>query len=347
MTSNCCICAELKPRFFKPLKSHLIKATQPMERLSIDFKGPLPSTSRNKYLLTVVDEYSRFPFAFPCSGMDARNVILCLSQLFSLFGLCSFIHSDRGPAFVSNDFITFAHEKGIALSRTSIYNPRGNGQCEKYNDTIWRTIKLALKNRNMHISKWESVLPDVLHSIRSLLCTATNVTPHERFMSFQRRSMLGVSVPTWLISPGPVMLKRHVRSSKYDTDVEKVELIHATPSYARVKFSNGREATVSLRDIAPVGESNFDDSEVVYDDENIDVGVHNNDSVGKNVSSDLVTEVESGNGDNEQREEIRRTNNNNVNDVENVNSPLVLRRSTRARKCPDRLSYDHDYIRKF
>ena len=40
MISNCKICAEIKPCFFKPPKTHLIKATQPMECLSIDFKGP-------------------------------------------------------------------------------------------------------------------------------------------------------------------------------------------------------------------------------------------------------------------------------------------------------------------
>ena len=44
--------------------------THPMERLSIDFKGPLPSATRNRYLLTVVDEYSRFPFAIPCPDIN-------------------------------------------------------------------------------------------------------------------------------------------------------------------------------------------------------------------------------------------------------------------------------------
>jgi len=33
--------------------------------------------------------------------------------------------------------------------------------------------------------------------------------------------------------------------------VEEVDLVHATPSYARVRFPTGRENTVSLRDIAP------------------------------------------------------------------------------------------------
>ena len=67
-----------------------------------------------------------------------------------------------------------------ASTYTSIYDPRGNGQCERYNGIIWTSVKLAVKSRKLHILQWELVLPDVLHSIRSLLCTTTNETPHER-----------------------------------------------------------------------------------------------------------------------------------------------------------------------
>ena len=64
MTSNREVCLKLKPKFPPPTDVSLIKATQVFERLNLDFKGPLPSTSNNKYFLTVIDEYSRFPFAF-------------------------------------------------------------------------------------------------------------------------------------------------------------------------------------------------------------------------------------------------------------------------------------------
>ena len=86
---------------------HVIKATKPMERFSIDFKDPIGNLNCNNYMLTVIDEYSRFPFAFPCSNINAKTVIKCLTQLFSLFGLCLCIHSDRGSAFMSKEFIAF------------------------------------------------------------------------------------------------------------------------------------------------------------------------------------------------------------------------------------------------
>ena len=41
VTSQCQTCAETKPRYHKPEKVPLIKATQPFERINIDFKSPL------------------------------------------------------------------------------------------------------------------------------------------------------------------------------------------------------------------------------------------------------------------------------------------------------------------
>ena len=80
-----------------------------------------------------------------------------------------------------------------AAATLPIYNPRGNGQCERYNGIIWSSVKLAVKSLKLHISQWELVLPDVLHSIRSLLCATTNETPHERLFKYKRRSSFGVS----------------------------------------------------------------------------------------------------------------------------------------------------------
>ena len=254
MTANCHVCREIKPNFYKPPNQKLIKATRPFERLSIDFKGPLPSVSKNIYLLTITDEFSRFPFAFACSDMSSATVVKCLCQLFSLFGMPDFVHSDRGSSFMSNELKDFLQSKGIASSRTTPYNPQCNGQVEKLNGTLWRAIQLRLKAKDLQINQWECVLLDALHSIRSLLCTATNCTPHERLFQYERRSTCGTSLPSWLLTPGPIYMKRNVRSSKFEPLVDEVELISANPTYAHVRLQNGRETTVSLRQLAPVGD---------------------------------------------------------------------------------------------
>lgn len=53
--------AELKQLFHQSPEGTLIKATEPMECISIDFKGRLPTATHNLYWLVIVDQYSRYP----------------------------------------------------------------------------------------------------------------------------------------------------------------------------------------------------------------------------------------------------------------------------------------------
>ena len=250
----CQVCSKMKPRFIKRAPQTLIKASQPFERLSIDFEGPLPSSSRNRYLLTVVVEYSRFHFAFPCADVAAATVIKHLTNLFSVFGNPSFVHSEQGTAFMSEELKGFLYSRGIATSRTIAFNPQGNGQVKRYNGIIWQTVGLALRSRNVFIVNWDKVLDVALHCIRSLLSTSTYCTPHERQFNFQRKSGTGDSIPTWLTRSKSALLKRHLRGTKYEPLVETVDIVEVNPKYAHVRFNNGRETTVSLRHIAPLGD---------------------------------------------------------------------------------------------
>lgn len=326
--SECPQCARLKPRFFKPPQTSLIKATQPFERLSIDFKGPLPSSSRNRYILTVIDEYSRFPFAFACENMNTNTVINCLNQIFAIFGMPSYIHSDRGASFMSKDLRDFLCNMGIATSRTTPYNPQCNGQCERYNGVIWKNITLALASKGLNERQWETVLSEALHSIRSLLCTATNATPHEKLFSFQRRSPSGHSLPTWLSEPGPVLLRRHVRNSKYDPFVDEVELLEANPHYAHVRFDDGRESTVSTRNLAPVGVPSRIES----------VPSNNADLPSDGAQTPANPSVYEGKDDVRTEELCDRTIENStvIEDSTRDSSSVPLRRSTRTRRLPFR-----------
>ena len=253
ITKDCQICAQNKPNFQKSSNAHLIKATQPFERLSVDFKGPLPSNNKNIYLLDIIDEYSRFPFAFPCPDTKSSTVINCFNQLFSMFGMPSFIHSDQGSAFMSHELKQYLLSKNVATSKSTPFNPQCNGQVEKLNGTLWKSITMALRSHGLPQANWQDVLPDALHSIRTLLCTATNATPHERFFVFQRRSTSGTSVPTWLTEKDTALLKRNVRHSKQEPLCDEVEILHVNPSYAHVRTPDGREKSVSLKQLAQPG----------------------------------------------------------------------------------------------
>lgn len=315
MISRCRVCAEVKPRFHQH-QSTLIKATSVFERLSMDFKGPLPSVTHNKYLLVIIDEYSRFPFAFPCPDMNSKTVIECLRKLFDLFGTPAYIHSDRGTPFMSIEMKTFLSRNNIAASRTTPYNPQGNGQVERYNGILWKTIELVCKSRNIGIECWESVLSNALHSIRSLLCTATNSTPHERMFSHPRRTSYGTSTPSWLLNPGPILMRKSNRLSKYQPIVEEVQLVGGNSDYAHVELPNGRNMTVSTRCLAPLplGEQQREEA-----------------------SNSEVRQLEHFNGNDSNLTSTK------TNAKENyIDCPIdqtELRRSSRIRTAPERLTY--------
>ena len=102
------------------------------------FKGPLPSTPRNHYLLTIVDEYSCIRFAFPCPNMTMKMVIRCLNQLFAVFRMPAYVHFDRGHSFLFKELRDYLTTLGIAASKTTSHNPRGM-------DSVNATMTLSRK----------------------------------------------------------------------------------------------------------------------------------------------------------------------------------------------------------
>ena len=121
--------------------------------------------------------------------------------------------------------------------------------------------------------------------------------------------------------------------------VEEADLIHATPNYAYIRFKNGHEATVSLKDVAPTPNQPpiIDESDVYPTNESNNSKTQ--DSL--HVESELV--------DSEVSNENRRINNQSIEENDDADLPshdtdneqLPLRRSNRSRKAPDRLMYYH------
>jgi len=222
----------------------------------------------------------------------------------------------------------YLHERGIATSTSTPYHPTGNSQCERANQTIWKTIKLFLATQELPDKEWEFVLPDALHAIRSLLCTATNCTPHERFLpSFPRRSTLGKSLPSWLCSPGTAVFYRNHLRRKHDPAVQEVELIEANPRFSTILFSDGRQATVSTSDLALLENEVLTDSQDLFVDENHD-SLQNMQHSPQNMQ--LVETI----------------NNNLIENSSGITDttaePTILRRSNRVRKPPERFG-DWEY----
>jgi len=260
--NSCVTCARIKPRWLRQVvPQRLIKSKSPMERWSIDFMTNKPRTNDGKTnILMVVDEFSRFPFAFATADRSSSTIKKALKQLFYITGPPASIHSDRGSEFFSDELMTFFGKWGIHKSRTSPYNPQGNGQCERYNGVLWRSIECILEEQRLPKGAWNKVLPEALASMRILPCQATKSSPHDLFFAFERLQpgfdfvhIRKQSIDDSFDRPKEIIQVRNFVRNKSDPQTVPVELISsdANSGYATIKRLNESACdTVNIRDLA-------------------------------------------------------------------------------------------------
>ncbi|CAF3407954.1 unnamed protein product [Rotaria socialis] len=107
------------------MQMHLVN--EPWHTTGMDILGPLPTTTRQRFLLVVVDYFTRWVELFPLKSTTSNDIANILTnEIFSRYGLPKHIVSDNGPQFVSNLFKSFCDMLGIKQNLTANYHPQSN-----------------------------------------------------------------------------------------------------------------------------------------------------------------------------------------------------------------------------
>ena len=179
-------------------RSPLVHFPVPSERfnhINIDLVGPLPVCQGHRYLLTMVDRFSRWLEATPLQDQTADTVAKALiSSWFSRFGIPARITTDQGRQFESQLFHSLGKYLGFSKSTTSAYHPQANGIIERQH----RTLKTALKCHLTGHTNWIDSLPMVLLGIRTTIKEDLNCSAAEMVYGTQLR------LPGELITKSPV-----------------------------------------------------------------------------------------------------------------------------------------------
>ena len=93
----------------------------PWEKLAVDIKGPLQSGP--KYLLVVVDYYSKWPEVFALDSISTKRIIRVLSKLFGRMGYPSTLVTDNGTQLVSKKLKDWLSSHGVNQYKTALYTP--------------------------------------------------------------------------------------------------------------------------------------------------------------------------------------------------------------------------------
>ena len=168
----------------------------PLDRIGVDLMGPLPVTDQgNRYLLVIVDYFTRWAEAFSLPDQQAETVARTLVLEFVCrYGAPLELHSDQGRNFESALFQEVCRLFEIVKTRTSPYHPSGNGLVERFNRTLGSLIRSYLEGRP---SDWDKFIPLLTSAYRSTPHPSTGFSPN--FLMFGRE----VTAPVDLLFPRP------------------------------------------------------------------------------------------------------------------------------------------------
>ncbi|KAK3105395.1 hypothetical protein FSP39_024200 [Pinctada imbricata] len=234
---SCSVCnRNKKPNRRARCKFTSYHAGSPMERVHLDFLGPLPLTSNsNAYVLMMVDQFTKWVECIPLPNQTAEETAkAAMNHFFSRFGIPFQIFTDRGSNFESALFKQFCEILGIHKTRTTSFRPSANGQVERFNRTLMDAVRCFASRTP---TKWDEYLPQLASALRSAVNRSTGYTPNMLMLGRE------VNMPVDLLFPGP----ENTDSENYEQYVsELVNHIQSTHEIAREKLRTSQG--ISKRD---------------------------------------------------------------------------------------------------
>lgn len=167
-----------------------IVSEKPMEHFEVDLIDVSSIAKQNDgitFLMTVIDTHSKFAFVEPLKNKTSQSIAYTLQSILCREGSPSVISSDNGSEFVNESFIELCHRFNIKHQTSLSYHAQSQGQIERFNSTIKRTIFKYLTQYNS--KRYIDALQLLVYSYNTSIHNTTKHTPFEihrkKFESFK------------------------------------------------------------------------------------------------------------------------------------------------------------------
>ena len=205
-------------------------AGSPMERVHLDFLGPLPvTTNNNTCVLMMVDQFTKWVECIPLPNQTAEvTAQAAVDHFFSRFGIPFQIFTDRGSNFESSLFKELCEKLSIHKARTTAFRPSANGQVERYNRTLMNAVRCFCSRSPR---SWDEYLPQLSSALRSSINRSTGFTPNMLMLGRE------INMPVDLRFPGPDAEDSEDHESYVNDLVSHIQEAH---EIAREKLKSGQ-----------------------------------------------------------------------------------------------------------
>ena len=156
-----------------------IEANGVWDLVCIDlWKSGVTSKKGNKYVLTVVDAFSKLAVPIAIPSKKAEVVAKALMEVISDKGPMRRLHSDQGKEFCNEVIDKLCDLFHVSKQRTTAYHPMGNGFAERIHQ-FYRSAITSFVNSSG--SNWDEFLPALKLAYNSAMHSALGVSPFEVF----------------------------------------------------------------------------------------------------------------------------------------------------------------------
>jgi hypothetical protein len=176
---------------------HTTRATAPNTAIHFDYmhvREPSATSSHKlKYILVVMDCFSRYTELVPAESPDSDTVVNTLLAWFHRFGIPLRWTSDRGTHFLNQVLTRLATILRANHHFTASYSPWSNGVVERRNRDIRQILSAVMLDAGLDDDQWPQVLPVVNAVINHAVTpTLAGHAPITVFTGHQPTNPLGV-----------------------------------------------------------------------------------------------------------------------------------------------------------
>lgn len=161
---------------------NLIPITQKYDRYvvdCVDLRRYDASNSGYKWILNVIDSFTKFLWSYKMKDKTASSVRDCLRNCFLHYGVPVALQADNGKEFANQDLRQLCLEMNIRIIHGRPRNPKAQGTVERVNQTVKRWLAKTL--HNTHSTRWIDHLDNVVYKYNISIHQATRQSPFKLF----------------------------------------------------------------------------------------------------------------------------------------------------------------------
>lgn len=173
--SHCLTCLSSKriPRApLQPITSW-VKPDVPFNTIHMDVLGPLAESNGYKYVLILVDSFTKYCLLYPMRKQDTQELKIAFSNAISLFGTPKMVVVDKGRMFESAAFKKWLSEMQCSIHFITPEVHNENGQVERY----CRTVLNMLRVETITSRAWSETIWKMQLVLNSTLQKTTQSSP--------------------------------------------------------------------------------------------------------------------------------------------------------------------------